>query len=88
MNFELAKAARSNSNDMLHLYVKGNISVIEQLTKVSNGYFKYSAGDIAVISLPSQAIHTFAGHPQIKRIESYTPHTQLMADTANIQNNV
>ncbi len=88
MNFELAKMAHTGTNNMVNMYVQGNISVIKERTKANYGTFKYSSGNIAMISLPSQAIRSLANHPQIKRMESYTPHTQLMADTADIQNNV
>ncbi len=88
MNFDLAKASQSTANRMINMHVQGNISVIKQITESNNGSFKYYSGDIALISLPSNTINILANHPQIKRLESYKSHNQLMADTADIQNNV
>ena len=88
MNFELAKAAASNSNQTIEVFVKGHISTIQEQVRVLGGIFKYSAGNVALISIPAKQIQTLAKNERILRLEHYTPHTQLMSDTANIQNNV
>ncbi|MBN8696845.1 MAG: S8 family serine peptidase, partial [Bacteroidetes bacterium] len=88
MNFELAKAAASNSNQTIEVFVKGHIPTIQEQVRVLGGAFKYSAGNVALISIPAKQVQTLAKNEQILRMEHYTPHTQLMADTADIQNNV
>lgn len=89
MNFALAKKSQSpGSLELIDVFVKGDISTIKLLTANINGVFKYSAGDIAAIRIPTSNITTFISNKNILRIEAYPPHFQLMNDTMLLNNNV
>jgi len=88
MNFELAQQAKSASNSMLDVFIKGDVSTIKQLVESSSGEFKYASGNIVVARIKSNSINTIASNTKVIRMEAYTPHLKIMGDTALIQNNV
>jgi subtilisin family serine protease len=88
INFELAQKAKSTSNSMLDVYIKGDVSTIKQLVENNGGQFKYASGKIVVAKIKSNSISTIASNTKVIRMEAYTPHLKIMGDTALIQNNV
>ncbi|MGZ4079005.1 MAG: S8 family serine peptidase [Bacteroidia bacterium] len=88
MNFALAKKVRSNSSELIDVFVKGDISSIKQLVALSNGSFKYSSGDIAAVKIPVSGLTTLVKNKNIIRVEAYPTHYKVMNDTMLLNNNV
>ena len=88
INFELAQKAKSTIVSQVDVFIKGDITTIKQLVESNGGEFKYASGNIAVAKIHSNSINTIASNTKVIRMEAYTPHLKLMADTALIQNNV
>jgi len=88
VNFSLAQKINEVSSDYINVFVQGNIEVIQSITKQNNGNFKYSSGDIAVIEIQPKYLAHFIENKNIKRIEAYPQHIQVLNDTLLINNNV
>jgi subtilisin family serine protease len=76
------------STEIIDVFVKGDISTIQQLTASVQGNFKYSAENIAAIKIPASALSTFIINNKIQRVEAYPPHTRPMNDTMLLNSNV
>lgn len=88
MNFALVSKSNSHSTEVIDVFVKGDISTIEQIVASVNGKFKYSAADIAAVKIPATALALFVSNTRIERIEAYPPHFKPMNDTMLLNNNV
>jgi len=88
MNLSLLKKNKSNSSEIIDVFVKGDISTIEQITASVNGKIKYAYATIAAIKIPASALSTFAAHKKIQRIEAFPPRFKVMNDTMLLHNNV
>lgn len=88
MNFGLKKKLmeKSATNRMISVLVKGNVDVIKSKAIELGGTFKYSAGDIASITLPLDKITELAKVAEVKQIESNQYRLQPMNDQA-VRNN-
>lgn len=88
MNLSLLLKNNSSSTELIDVFVKGDISAIEQITASVNGKIKYAYATIAAIKIPASALSTFAAHKKIQRIEAFPPRFKLMNDTMLLHNNV
>ena len=88
MNLSLLKKNKSNSSEIIDVFVKGDINTIEEITSSVNGIIKYAYRNIAAIKIPAAALATFAAHKKIQRIEAFPPRFKLMNDTMLLHNNV
>jgi subtilisin family serine protease len=88
LNYDLAKKSRSQSNELITVFVKGDPGTIKYLTEKVHGSFKYSSGNIAAIKIPASALSTFVADKKIERIEAYPPHFRPMNDTMLVNSKI
>lgn len=88
MNLSLLKKNKSNSSEIIDVFVKGDIKTIEEITTSVNGKIKYAYRNIAALKIPTSALSTFASSKKIQRIEAFPPRFKLMNDTMLLHNNV
>ncbi|MBN8703169.1 MAG: S8 family peptidase [Bacteroidetes bacterium] len=92
MNFSLALKLNStaSSSDLLSVFVKGNISIIKEITQQHGGNFKYAAGDIAAIQIPTKGIYALTQNSAVVKIEHSNLFTKLEAlnDTMRLRNDI
>jgi subtilisin family serine protease len=91
INFTLLKEVRENKqnqNQLVDIFVQGDIKVIKTLVNEMGGMFKYSANNIAAIKIPLQKISGLITNKAIQRIEAYPQHIQPLNDTMLANNNV
>jgi len=90
LNFDLFRKIKnpSKQNELVSVFVQGSISGIRNAMRPLSGTFNYSAGDIAVVTLPVKSIALLAEQPSVKRIEAYIPHTTLTNDSMRIKANI
>ncbi len=70
------------------VFIKGNIPLIQQLTREQGGFFKYAAGDIASVRIPVEGLARFIGQRGIERIEYYPEPGVLLNDHMIVNNHV
>ncbi len=86
---ELQKLEHTNQTDqVLHVLVKGNLSTIEEAVRDAGGTYKFGLKNIASVSVPAAAIRTMIANPDIKRIEYCTAKPQLLGDFIRENNNL
>lgn len=89
MNFALAQKNRSQSSgEIIDVFVKGDLTTIRSLVEKVHGTFKYSAGNIAAVKIPSSALSAFVSDKKIERIEAYPAHFRPMNDTMLANSNI
>lgn len=88
LNYALAKKMATPGMELLHVFVKGDVATIKELTQQTGGHFNYASGDIATIEIPATALSLFVSNSKITRIEAYPPHLKPMNDTMLINSNV
>ncbi len=88
MNLALALKNNSSSTEIIDVFVKGDISTIQQITSSVQGKIKNFAGNIASIKIPASALSLFVANKKIQRIEAYPSHFKPMNDTMLLNNNV
>lgn len=81
-------AGHSDGSEMLSVFVKGNITAIKQLVASAKGVFKYSYGNIAVITIPVSALPAFMASKNVSRMEGRPPHMRPMNDTMRVRNHM
>ena len=71
MSFKLLQLSQreANSSTQVSILVKGDINVIREEVKLMGGSFKYAAGDIASILIPSSMIQNLSNNPSVQRME-------------------
>lgn len=90
INFELAIKQKQaiTQNEVINVFIKGNVSTIKQLITNNSGTFKYAYGNIVAASINTNSLTEFISNKNIQRIEYHKPHIKPMADTMVIQNNI
>ena len=88
MNMALAIKNNPSSTEIISVFVKGDISTIQQLTSSVQGKLNYFSGNIAAIKIPASALSLFVANKKIQRIEAYPAHFKPMNDTMLMNNNV
>lgn len=71
--------------DEMYILVQGDVKAIELFTKINNGHFINSAGDIASVKLSVAAIAKLIEKPFVKVIGSDIYHNQPMNDTMRMR---
>ncbi len=71
---------QTNPEDLVSVFVKGDLETIVQLTNDLGGIFKYSSGDIASIKIPQKYIAKLSQNHAIKQMELINSHYQVMTD--------
>lgn len=80
----LADPARKNAD----VLVKGDINTIREITFAYSGKFRYSAGDIASVSISPEGLRALVQSPRVSRIEARGAKLETMNDSMIINNNV
>jgi subtilisin family serine protease len=88
LNMFLAKKEALSSPELIDVLAKGDIPAIRLATAAVNGKFRYAAGDIASLKIPSSALSFFISNNKIRKIEAFPPHFRPMNDTMLFNNNV
>jgi len=90
MSFKLMQLVQNegNSNEKISILVKGNVPYIKEEVTRMGGHFKYSAGNIASVTLSIPAIKTLSNDPNIFRMEEGKIQTKLMNDQMLINNKI
>lgn len=87
--FELQKLENTQqTNQILHVLVKGNLNAIEDEVRAVGGTYKHGLKDIASVSVPASAIRQMTANPDITRIEYHTAQPQLLGDFIRENNNL
>lgn len=68
--------------------VKGDINTIREITSAYSGRFRYSAGDIASVSISPEGLRALSNSPRITRIEARGAKFETMSDSMIYNNNV
>lgn len=76
------------SGQAFNVLVRGDISRIRAIVERHNGTFRYSAGNIASVSIDAAALKALATDPAVLRIEARAGNYQLLNDTMLYRNNV
>ncbi len=90
ISFDLALKMQNHSfqtHDVAVL-IKGNIEHIKQVVKNNGGHFKFSAGDIASVSIPVSALQNLVSDQNIFRIEQGSKKIQALNDSMLVNNNI
>ena len=86
---KIQKLENTNQTDqVLHVLVKGNLSTIEEEVRAADGTYKFGLKNIASVSVPASAIRPMIANPDIKRIEYCTAQPQLLGDFIIENNNL
>lgn len=90
MNFALAKKVQETQNRdlVVDVFIQGNIEIIKELVTSTGGTFKYSAGNIAAVSITIQQLAAIITNKAVRRIEAYPPTIYPFNDSSNLQTNV
>ncbi|MCZ2277582.1 MAG: S8 family serine peptidase [Bacteroidia bacterium] len=90
LNFTLVKkiTEETDPSRRVGLFVQGDITEIKRLTTLYNGYFKYSAGDIAAIELPVSKVMDLASSPKVLAAEDSYQQLQPLNDSLVSKANV
>lgn len=90
INFDLQVAIKkySSTNEVITLFVKGNVAEIKKEVLRLNGKTGLSAKGFIKVELPANYINEFSKNNFVDYIEYTTPNLQVLNDTALIQNNV
>lgn len=90
INFDLQAAIKKYSinNQVITLFVKGNVGEIKNYLEQNNAAYGLSAKGFIQVKIPVNKIEAFAKNNFVEYIEYTTPNIQLLNDTMLINNNV
>ncbi|MBQ20710.1 MAG: hypothetical protein CMD31_08130 [Flavobacteriales bacterium] len=90
INFDLQAAIKkySPNNQVITLFVKGNVGEIKNYLEQNNATYGLSAKGFIQVKIPVNEIKDFAKNNFVEYIEYTTPNIQLLNDTMLINNNV
>ncbi|MBV6485682.1 MAG: hypothetical protein KFKLKKLM_02271 [Flavobacteriales bacterium] len=79
---------QSKPDDVIALFVRGDVPKIKQTVEAFGGKVKLSAKDVVQVELPSSTIEFFSKNDFVKSIEYSFFKGEILNDTMIIQNNV
>ncbi len=90
MSYKLMKLAQleTNTQKTISVLIKGNVPYIKEEVVRMGGHFKYAAGNIASVNLPSQALKSLADDPNVIRMEEGRIDLEPMNDKMLINNKI
>jgi gliding motility-associated-like protein len=91
MNFSLARKVNDreiNRNEAVSMLIQGDVKQIKTLVQLVHGKYKYSAGNIASVSLSISQLSKIISNSCIKRVEAFPPQVQPLSDSVLCNNNV
>jgi len=90
INFDLQAAIKkySPNNQVITLFVKGNVGEIKNYLEQNNATYGLSARGFIQVKMPVNTIEAFAKNNFVEYIEYTIPNIQLLNDTMLINNNV
>jgi subtilisin family serine protease len=88
LDLDALNKLNANSSESSDMLVKGDVSKIRSIVSAYNGSFRYSAGNIASVSISSQGLKALVNEPSVLRIEARSASWQLLNDSMIYNNNV
>ena len=80
--------AKTASNELTHLLVKGDLEKIKWLAAKYGGTYKYGYSNVASVSIPEKNIEAFTAETAIAKVADRCSKAVFLMDTARIRNNI